>query len=934
MLTHLFTSTRLPYRFRHLTAAAAILLLALCAIAKGQLLSPSGAPTIPTGAPPVELRIGVIGWESPDSQKAKFEQLFRRLSTSTGKSFHIRLAVGTYGEVLHWVDRGLVDLAVLTPAAYCQTKPLRDSADAPNCEYVATWRKYKPNAWGQPVPTAAHPTAWVDDYRLVCRVREKSGIKTIDDLVERASRKQARFLFVDPLSASGRIVPMLVLNKLGIPYQDQMAYTYSHDDSLAMLLKDAIRRRDEPPQVGDPELVLFIHEGVRPKAASQNDLALISEVNIPEFRLDEYQIPHEVWVSRPDYDFATFKSWLLNLQNELPDKSSNSGSASQDGHEFVDHSEWSEDRDASIGKLRKRFGNVISWFDELDVKSEFDRLMSLKQVLGLIKHDMRNGANVRLALVLTGGGAKCAYQAGAVEVIEQAISNDISLPGERRRLDIDLVVGTSGGAINAVPIALRVTKTQEGVKALQDLWRGLDLRKLIRPKFWIRVLLGIWLVYPIVALIAVMQWAVNWLRALRHRKKKLPGEPGYIREWVAASFFLVLPAIAIVAVFCLSLFAPTRYFSESRWVFYIWSLIYYGIRWSAVWLFILGAYSFLKSPSNLVIKRAGHWVPSLNACLYSFYKTSQWLYRRTVLVILCLMPTIVIFAICMTRGSLVEDRALTSTLTVGYSSLLPDSAFPKGKANANSETVSQAILAQPNRRDLVITASALRVRAGVNELDRVNEEITGATYFFAPHAKLKSLNDFPAYGERGVYLLPEPPGRARAADGSKLTDFVLGSGTLFPIFPSHRVMDFPNENDQTELIDGGFAHNNPIEAAVQWGATHIVVIAASPKSDQGHPSDRFGWNLVSAHEYLYDQAQYSDVAAQESVPVFTLRPQNDKWPNRSAKPVDGEFPSILDFAEHFTNYAIELGKANAASECFERQKGRPNFIQFYIAPTP
>lgn len=71
----------------------------------------------------------------------------------------------------------------------------------------------------------------------------------------------------------------------------------------------------------------------------------------------------------------------------------------------------------------------------------------------------------RVALVLSGGGAKCAYQLGAVEVIEDRLKR-AQEENRAPRPSIDLVVGTSGGAINALTIAAEVTKERAGRRDL------------------------------------------------------------------------------------------------------------------------------------------------------------------------------------------------------------------------------------------------------------------------------------------------------------------------------------------------------------------------------------------------------------------------------------------------------------------------------------
>jgi len=59
-------------------------------------------------------------------------------------------------------------------------------------------------------------------------------------------------------------------------------------------------------------------------------------------------------------------------------------------------------------------------------------------------------------------------------------------------LDIGLVVGTSGGAINAVPIALGISRSEAGQKDFGQVWQELDQRQVVRPSALVRANIGAW----------------------------------------------------------------------------------------------------------------------------------------------------------------------------------------------------------------------------------------------------------------------------------------------------------------------------------------------------------------------------------------------------------------------------------------------------------
>jgi NTE family protein len=81
---------------------------------------------------------------------------------------------------------------------------------------------------------------------------------------------------------------------------------------------------------------------------------------------------------------------------------------------------------------------------------------------------------VSTALVLAGGGARGAYEAGALSVL---------LPELERRGELPTIyVGTSVGALNATMLAaLRHLPAEEAVAELVDIWRTLDKSEVIRP---------------------------------------------------------------------------------------------------------------------------------------------------------------------------------------------------------------------------------------------------------------------------------------------------------------------------------------------------------------------------------------------------------------------------------------------------------------------
>jgi NTE family protein len=79
----------------------------------------------------------------------------------------------------------------------------------------------------------------------------------------------------------------------------------------------------------------------------------------------------------------------------------------------------------------------------------------------------------RTALVLSGGGARAAYQVGVLQAIAQWRATDAPCP-------FSVLVGTSAGAINAAALAARGRRFAEAVAVLDRVWSGFHLDQVVR----------------------------------------------------------------------------------------------------------------------------------------------------------------------------------------------------------------------------------------------------------------------------------------------------------------------------------------------------------------------------------------------------------------------------------------------------------------------
>ncbi len=190
---------------------------------------------------------------------------------------------------------------------------------------------------------------------------------------------------------------------------------------------------------------------------------------------------------------------------------------------------------------------------------------------------------------------------------------------------------------------------------------------------------------------------------------------------------------------------------------------------------------------------------------------------------------------------------------------------------ASREILDRGLLA----RDLVVTGSCLSGSAS---------NLPSDLYF---HAAAAPDGTAPGYGAQGVALVQYP---------DLLLDVMMGSSAIFPLFPARRLEGLPQPGDHVDLIDGGFAHNSPVEAAVLWGATHVILVNPTPEVPirSGH----LAGNLGAAFRHLYLQAQLIDVRHKGRVAVFSLRPERPSL-------------CVMDFAGNLIADAIAQGYADA-----------------------
>ena len=89
---------------------------------------------------------------------------------------------------------------------------------------------------------------------------------------------------------------------------------------------------------------------------------------------------------------------------------------------------------------------------------------------------MDNGvraARPKVGLVLTGGGARAAYQVGVLRAISELLPKDIRNP-------FPIIAGTSAGAVNAAVLAANGSDFRRGVRQLMTVWKNFHAHHVYR----------------------------------------------------------------------------------------------------------------------------------------------------------------------------------------------------------------------------------------------------------------------------------------------------------------------------------------------------------------------------------------------------------------------------------------------------------------------
>jgi NTE family protein len=90
---------------------------------------------------------------------------------------------------------------------------------------------------------------------------------------------------------------------------------------------------------------------------------------------------------------------------------------------------------------------------------------------------LQNEKQPKVGLIMTGGGARAAYQVGVLRALSELLPADVRTP-------FPIICGTSAGAINAAVLAVDAGDFRRGVRRLMTVWKNFRVHHVYRADPW------------------------------------------------------------------------------------------------------------------------------------------------------------------------------------------------------------------------------------------------------------------------------------------------------------------------------------------------------------------------------------------------------------------------------------------------------------------
>lgn len=575
--------------------------------------------------------------------------------------------------------------------------------------------------------------------------------------------------------------------------------------------------------------------------------------------------------------------------------------------------------------------------------------LTASQVVDDIARDVRAHQEVdpeyspRVAIVLSGGGAAGAYQAGVLSALLSALEDGSATASDRKLpvLRPALVVGTSVGAINAVALALTTAAARSSPeRAGLEMWKEIGSRDVLsssregRQLFdWrlqafrafgqYRLYLGV-LTFAIVLCFQTDAFLVlvSSLTPLPHRARwilvavlvALAFSWRFVHRSDTATIFPVLAlffgAHLILPRYRARLLAFLGPASLATGAVFVACAALSGWRQSLAFLWF-GLFALLAGAVSATL--VGRWKKEMGEIpekLRSAYGVGRlmfkkWASRANRLRFGFAAGTLILLPFSLLE-LLAEDRAvfesarLTATLAERFCRM--SGGEPLHCSSASIEEVSARVrdTIARERVDLVLTATDFSsVATGGRPRD----------VFFASRIPPGMEKE---HSEVWVEI---------SENRGRLIEMVIASASIFPGLPPHdltKLLVPGGARESFRLIDGGYLHNIPIEAALRMRATHLVIVRVQPESVLGattpEESQPLWTSLLQTFSLLLERAQSDDLHAFRGEPAYVIAPiERTVGVGDFDGRYDGRGTRLRSLAESF-----ELGRRDAETRGFRQ----------------
>ena len=785
--------------------------------------------------------------------------------------------MGTYFETLDRITKGKIDLVVL-----------------PSFNYLVGEQEKNFKLLG----IMDYPKPW----RCVLLVRAESDISNMKGLMRNAGN--CKIAYVNELSASGYIVPKIYFTDLKINFQQEL-FSDGHLNSVEKLLKNEY----------DKNTVIAIDEAVYEdfKKYSPQETAYLRKIST----IENPYIYKDCLFMGGDLSDQTVKLLKeavdVNSINGLKDAAARNRmlalAAQVRGRAHFSRIVTDVNED-----IFKYMNNYLERYRfNFTEKFSADRVLSKLAVDIDRKTELNKNYKPKIALVLSGGGASGSYQVGVLNALDEKLKEFNSRRKDQRPLSFDMVVCTSIGAINGIFYSMA------DLNGLSKLWQNISTENMFVP-YWKYQLAKKHINHPIIMgaldLFALFIFLVLVKTCWKLQLKSLDFNEEVVPPLVIGSvlllsiilfrevasfivFMIILLALGSMALEYLSRLENYLLLRSEKWA-NKGSRPYKLAGFTLALIFIVAPalfFSFILNADSRMYIVPGFFC-SLALLIYlavkglserkilSLSKNKYFrgigTFSQAAMVVIGFMALYYILSFFKTGSAVFSNQGYENLIKSNLASVVGE------KNTIGNEQLSKIIMAGRLSKELVITASDLKRQQDVY-------------FYYRPETPVRQV--LPA-GPLWVSLNKYP---------EKIIDAAIASSTIVIWSP---IKEMTIGNRTLDLVDGGYLHFVPVDAATSLGATHVIIVMCSEDTRYNlHPKN---WNFF---QYLLETSNFSTYGSQsldyfgrEKKMSFLIAPRERKVDKTDFDGANyhGKYVTIQDFIQE--GYNDTLGKENGFRE--------------------